>query len=110
MRLAEGGSTSPTLLRAVADWQNHPAWVRFQGRYDPLMRRWCRGYGLDDDSVDEVCQRIWIELANRMRAFQYDPGGTFRGWLRRLARHGSWISCGKGTAGRSDSASTIVRE
>jgi RNA polymerase sigma factor (sigma-70 family) len=83
-RLAEGGSTSPTLLREVADWHNHPAWVRFQGRYDPLLRRWCCGYGLDGDSIDEVCQRTWIELANRMRVFQYDPGGTFRGWLRRL--------------------------
>jgi DNA-directed RNA polymerase specialized sigma24 family protein len=34
--------------------------------------------------VDEVCQRIWIELANRVKTFHYDPKGTFRGWLRRL--------------------------
>jgi len=76
--------TSSTLLREVADWHDHPAWVSFRGRYDPLLRRWCHGYGLDDDSIDEVCQRIWIELADRMRTFQYDPKGTFRGWLRRL--------------------------
>ena len=76
--------TSSTLLRKVADWHDHPAWVSFRGRYDPLMRRWCHGYGLDEDSVDEVCQRIWIELADRMRTFHYDPKGTFRGWLRRL--------------------------
>ena len=56
----------------------------FRGRYDPLLRRWCRGYGLDDDSIDEVCQRIWIELADRMRTFHYDPNRTFRGWLRRV--------------------------
>ncbi len=78
------GSTSPTLLREVSDWQDHPAWVAFRGRYDPLLLRWCRGYGLDEDSVDEVRQRIWIELADRMKAFQYDPERTFRGWLRRL--------------------------
>jgi RNA polymerase sigma factor (sigma-70 family) len=86
MTLVEGGSTSPTLLREVGDWQNHPAWVRFRGAYDPLLRRWCRDYGLDVDSVDEVCQRIWIELAARMRTFRYDPNGTFRGWLRQLCR------------------------
>ena len=84
MRLVDDGSTSPTLLSEVSDWQDHPAWVSFRDRYDPLLRLWCRGYGLDDDSVDEVCQRIWIELADRMRTFQYDPNRTFRGWLRRL--------------------------
>ena len=84
MRLVDDGSTSPTLLREVSDWQDHPAWVRFRDRYDPLLRRWCRGYGLDDDSIDEVCQRIWIELADRMRTFHYDPNRTFRGWLRRV--------------------------
>ena len=84
MRLVDDGSTSPTLLSEVSDWQDHPAWVSFRGRYDPLLRRWCRGYGLDDDSIDEVCQRIWIELADRMRTFHYDPNRTFRGWLRRV--------------------------
>jgi RNA polymerase sigma-70 factor (ECF subfamily) len=84
MSPADDGSTSPTLLSEVADWQDHPAWVSFRGRYDPLLRRWCQGYGLDDDSIDEVCQRIWIELADRMRTFHYDPNRTFRGWLRRL--------------------------
>jgi RNA polymerase sigma-70 factor (ECF subfamily) len=84
MRHVDGGSTSPTLLSEVSDWQDHPAWVTFRERYDPLLRRWCRGYGLDNDSVDEVCQRIWIELADRMRTFHYDPSRTFRGWLRRV--------------------------
>jgi len=84
LRLVADGSTSPTLLREVSDWQDHPAWVSFRGRYNPLLRRWCHGYGLDEDSIDEVCQRIWIELADRMKSFHYDPNGTFRGWLRRM--------------------------
>jgi RNA polymerase sigma factor (sigma-70 family) len=84
MRLVADDATSPTLLREVADWQDHPAWVSFRGRYDPLLRRWCLGFSLDEDSIDEVCQRIWIELADRMKSFHYDPNGTFRGWLRRM--------------------------
>jgi RNA polymerase sigma-70 factor (ECF subfamily) len=84
MRLLNDSSTNPALLSEVADWRNHPAWVSFQARYDPLLRRWCLGHGLDADSVDEVCQRIWIELADRMRTFRYDPNRTFRGWLRRV--------------------------
>lgn len=84
MTRVEEGSTRPSLLNQVSDWRNDRAWVSFHDRYDPLLRRWCRGRGLDEDSADEVCQRIWIELADRMRTFRYDPTGAFRGWLRRL--------------------------
>lgn len=79
-------STSSTLLREVADWGNHQAWVRFRDAYDPRLRRWCRGYGLDGEAVDEVCRRIWWELALRMQAFEYDPSGSFRGWLGQLCK------------------------
>ena len=82
----DDGSTSSTLLREVADWENHPAWVRFRDTYDPYLMRWCRGYGLDADAVDEICERIWIELAERMKRFEYDPTGSFRGWLRRVCQ------------------------
>jgi RNA polymerase sigma-70 factor (ECF subfamily) len=84
MGSTDEGSTSPTLLSEVADWRNDPAWSRFREVYDPMLRRWCRGHGLDASSVDEVCQCIWIELARRMQTFRYDPSGTFRGWLRRM--------------------------
>jgi RNA polymerase sigma-70 factor (ECF subfamily) len=73
-----------TLLSRVADWGDDAAWVQFRATYDPLLRRWCRGRGLDQHATDEVCQRIWIELADRMKTFQYDPNRSFRGWLRRL--------------------------
>ena len=82
----DDGSTSPTLLSKVADWEDHPAWVRFRDTYDPRLRCYCRGYGLDTHSIDEICQRIWFELAGRMRTFEYDPSGSFRGWLRRLCQ------------------------
>ena len=84
MRLLDEGSTNSLLLREVSNWQDHSAWVSFRDRYEPLLRRWCRGYGLDSDSTDEVCQRIWIELADRMKTLHYDPNRTFRGRLRRL--------------------------
>lgn len=77
-------TTRPSLLLGVADWSNHPAWVTFRDTYDPYLWRWCRRYGLDDEATEEVCQQIWVELAGRMRTFQYDPSRTFRGWLRCL--------------------------
>jgi DNA-directed RNA polymerase specialized sigma24 family protein len=84
MRLERERSTNPALLREVADWENHSAWLRFRDTYNPMLERWCRSDGLDGDSIDEVCHRIWIELADRMKTFEYDPNRTFRGWLRRL--------------------------
>lgn len=81
------GSTDPRLLKRVAALWDNPAWGEFFERYDPLVRAWCSTYGLDAASVDELCQRVWVELARRMPSYQYDPGGSFRGWLRRLCRH-----------------------
>ncbi|MGP0066670.1 MAG: sigma-70 family RNA polymerase sigma factor [Isosphaeraceae bacterium] len=82
----ESGKTSPTLLDQVRDWQDHEAWLRFHAHYHPLLRLWCRRFGLDDDTSDELCQRIWVELMRRMRTFRYDPSRGFRNWLWRLFR------------------------
>jgi RNA polymerase sigma factor (sigma-70 family) len=75
--------TSPTLLRQTADWQDHAAWRGFVARYDPLIQSWCREYRLDDNLAGDVSQLFWIELADKMRSFRYDPSRRFRGWLRR---------------------------
>jgi RNA polymerase sigma factor (sigma-70 family) len=75
--------TSPTLLRRTADWRDHDAWRAFVARYDPLIQSWCREYRLDDDIAEDVSQLFWIELADKMRSFRYDPSRRFRGWLRR---------------------------
>ncbi len=82
----EGGKTSPTLLDRVRDWEDHPAWMAFFERYNPLLRRWCCRFRLDADASDELCQRIWVELMARMRTFRYDPSRGFRKWLWRLFR------------------------
>ncbi len=83
---ADGGKTSPTLLDRVRDWRDHPAWVEFHERYDPLLHRWCGRFSLDTDTADELCQRIWVELMARMQTFRYDPSRGFRRWLWRLFR------------------------
>ncbi len=74
--------TSPTLLRRIADWRDHAAWQEFVARYDPYIRSWCREYRLDDEFARDVTQLFWMELADKMRSFRYDPGRRFRGWLR----------------------------
>jgi RNA polymerase sigma factor (sigma-70 family) len=82
----DAGTTNPALLNRLGDWRDHEAWVDFVTRYDPVIRLSCRRYRLDADTTEELCQRVWIDLARRMRSFRYDPGKTFRGWLRRLCQ------------------------
>jgi RNA polymerase sigma factor (sigma-70 family) len=80
------GTTNPSLLNRLCDWRDREAWVDFVTRYDPVIRSVSRRYRLDADTTEELCQRVWIDLARRMRSFRYDPGMTFRGWLRRLCQ------------------------
>ncbi len=86
MLKCNAGTTNPRLLNRVSDWRDHEAWVDFVTRYDPVIRLCCRRFRLSADSADELSQRVWIELARRMRTFRYDPGKTFRGWLFRLCQ------------------------
>jgi RNA polymerase sigma factor (sigma-70 family) len=84
MKRKDGSTTSPSLLRRVADWADHRAWCDFCTTYDPLIHSWCRGYGLDGSALEDLCQEIRIKLVDRMRTYQYDTGRTFRGWLRKF--------------------------
>lgn len=82
----DGGKTNASLLNQVRDWGNGPAWSTFFERYDALLRSWCRRIGVRGDVGDELRQRIWIELMQRMQTFRYDPSLGFRRWLWRLFR------------------------
>jgi RNA polymerase sigma factor (sigma-70 family) len=80
--------TSPTLLgrlrRAPAD---QAAWAEFVDRYGRKIYGWCRQWGLQDADAQDVTQTVLARLADKMRAFAYDPSRSFRGWLRTLAHH-----------------------
>jgi RNA polymerase sigma-70 factor (ECF subfamily) len=82
----DAGTTNPMLLNRLCDWRDQEAWVDFVTRYDPVIRLFCRRYRLSAENADDLSQRVWIDLARRMRTFRYDPGKTFRGWLRRLCQ------------------------
>jgi len=84
--LREGETTDLMLLARVGDWADHVSWVQLVARYDPLIRKYCRAYRFDADTFEELCQRIWIELARRLRKYQYDPSHRFRAWLKRLCQ------------------------
>jgi RNA polymerase sigma factor (sigma-70 family) len=80
--------TSPSLLgrlqQAPAD---QSAWVEFVDRYGRKIYGWCRQWGLQDADAQDVTQMVLARIADKMRAFAYDPARSFRGWLRTLSHH-----------------------
>jgi RNA polymerase sigma-70 factor (ECF subfamily) len=109
MRTIEGETTDGILLERLGDWADHAAWSEFVGRYDRQVRSVVGLYRFDAETTEEVCQRIWIELARRMRGYRYDPSRRFRAWLTRLCRsravdhwrrrRSEWARAGDGAAG-----------
>lgn len=82
------GTTSPSLLarlrHAPAD---QTAWRQFVERYGGQIYGWCRNWNLQDADAQDVTQDVLLKLAAKMRTFSYDPGRSFRGWLRTIAHH-----------------------
>src|SRR5262245_51833051 len=81
------------------------AWDAFVERYARHVYRWCRQWKLQDADAEDVTQEILAKLAQKLRAFHYDPSRSFRGWLKTVAHH-AWRDFldsrrGRATAGNS---------
>ncbi len=81
------GSTSSSLLDHVK--ANRPdAWQRLVRLYGPLVYRWCRVAGLQEQDAADVAQEVFRAVATRVATFRRDrPGDSFRGWLWGIARN-----------------------
>jgi len=86
MSICSGETTDPEQLAAVGDPRNAEAWDAFELRYDPMIRRYIRPFGFDAETNQDLKQRIWIDLLQRMRVYQHAPHHRFRAWLKRLCQ------------------------
>jgi RNA polymerase sigma-70 factor (ECF subfamily) len=78
--------TSPSLLvRAQA--QAPGAWPQLVALYGPLLRSWCRRGGVPDADAEDVAQEVFLAVARGLSEFQRQRAGSFRRWLRGIARH-----------------------
>src|SRR5215510_15166110 len=81
-------TTHVTLVtRLGQDPTDHAAWGVFVECYGRHIYRWCRQWKLQDADAEDVTQDILVKLAQKLRAFAYDPSRSFRGWLKTLAHH-----------------------
>ena len=78
--------TSMTLLDRAREEDQH-AWGQIVHLYGPLVLRWCRRAGLADDDAADVFQETFRAVSSNLRGFvPTKPTGSFRCWLRTIAR------------------------
>jgi RNA polymerase sigma-70 factor (ECF subfamily) len=80
-------ATSRSLLaRVQAD--EPEAWERLVHLYAPLVLRWCRAAGLQDQDAADVFQDVFQAVVAHVGGFRKErQGDTFRGWLRRITQN-----------------------
>lgn len=80
------GATSLSLLERVRA-RDTRAWERLVSLYTPLLEQWCRQYELQEADAADVCQKVFMAVAESIGTFRRDEaGGSFRGWLRTITR------------------------
>ena len=70
-------STRASLVLAAGDPANHEARAAFAECYERLIRRWCRGQGLQPADQDDVVQTILCRLFQMLPEFHCDPKKSF---------------------------------
>lgn len=80
-------ATSLTLLEGVRT-SDDAAWRRLIALYTPLLRHWCRRWGVAAEDSDDVIQDVFQAVHRGLKDFRRDrEGDSFRGWLRGVARN-----------------------
>jgi RNA polymerase sigma-70 factor (ECF subfamily) len=75
------------LIQLRQDPSDQAGWEEFVERYGRHIYRWCRQWNLQDADAEDVTQDVLVKLVQKLRAFAYDPSGSFRGWLKTVAHH-----------------------
>jgi RNA polymerase sigma-70 factor (ECF subfamily) len=75
-------TTSVSLLQRLRQVPDAEAWERFVRLYTPLLFYWARRLGLQDNDAADLVQDVLVILVRKLPEFQYQPGRSFRGWMR----------------------------
>jgi RNA polymerase sigma-70 factor (ECF subfamily) len=96
-RSEDSGTRVSLLGRLRRDPADQATWAEFVEHYGGKVYHWCRKWGLQEADAQDVTQNVLLKLADKMRTFSYDPGRSFRAWLKTLAHH-AWSDYLEGRA------------
>lgn len=75
-------TTPSSLLERLRQPANREAWERFVRLYTPLLFRWARQTGLQEQDAADLVQEVLMLLVRKLPEFHYDRRRSFRAWLR----------------------------
>lgn len=106
-------TTDPTLLTRLAVIPaDDSAWRLFLQRYRHRIHDWCIRWGLRSADIDEVTSAVLLKLVKKLRIYQYDPQGSFRGYLRTVTQNSvrdySRHRARTGSTGDGDRITTVL--
>lgn len=78
--------TRPTFIGKLADPACEQAWNEFVRLYHDIIYRVARARGLQDADAEDVTQEVFAIVSRKVESFDCAAAGSFRGWLRKLAR------------------------
>jgi RNA polymerase sigma-70 factor (ECF subfamily) len=78
--------TNPSLVRRLANTQDHQSWQEFNDLYGKLILGFAVKAGLTEDEAQEVVQETLIAAARHLPEFRYDPKKcSFKTWLLNMS-------------------------
>jgi RNA polymerase sigma-70 factor (ECF subfamily) len=75
-------TTPVSLLEQLRRSPDEAAWGRFVRLYGPLLYRWARQACPQDSDAGDLVQDVFLILVQELPHFSYDPGRSFRAWLK----------------------------
>ncbi|MEM6689552.1 MAG: sigma-70 family RNA polymerase sigma factor [Planctomycetota bacterium] len=82
----DSDATSESLLYSLKTSPESFVWDNFVNKYQPLITKWCRSWGLQDADCHDAAQEVLLRLCKALKQFDYDPSKSFRAWLKTVTR------------------------
>lgn len=88
MSSAHRFETRTSLIVSLSNSSNpEEVWPDFVDKYGPLLYQWCLRWGAMPQDAEDIVQQSLLSVFLNIACFEKGGPGTFRAWMRRIARN-----------------------